>query len=324
MPIRLAAALLLLMGVPAAANDSTAAIGIGGLTLTRSAEIRLDQQELFVSRTQIRVNYIFTNTGAQDIETLVAFPLPDFTHSPVERVPDYRRELNFRTLVEGRPVQYEIVQRARLRDRDITDRLRGLGLPLVASDAGAFERTANALPEATRAALVAEELVLGDTARGRTTIQDALWTVTTSVTRRQVFPAQRSIRVEHSYTPFIGGSVGGRLTGTGRADAEFRTIRARHCIEDNFLAALDRRSPRAREGANYTEVWLQYMLTPGANWAGPIREFRLVVDKGNPGSLVSFCADGVRRLDDRRFEVRHTNFTPTRELDVLIVDFHAN
>lgn len=129
-----------------AANDSTAAIGIGGLTLTRSAEIRLDQQELFVSRTQIRVNYLFTNTGAQDIETLVAFPLPDFTHSPVERVPDYRRELNFRTLVEGRPVQYEIMQRARLRDRDITDRLRGLGLPLVA-----------------------EELVLGDTARGRTT-----------------------------------------------------------------------------------------------------------------------------------------------------------
>jgi hypothetical protein len=316
--LRRAAIFLLLGSAPALANDSTAAIGIGGLTLTRSAEIRLDQQELFISREQVRVNYVFTNTTERDIESLVAFPLPDFTHSPIERVPDYAKELNFRTLVDGRPLALELVQRATFRGRDITDRLRGLGLPLIGGAGDAFERAANALPEGTRAALVREELVLGQTENGRTKIDEPLWTVTSSVTRRQVFPAGRSLRVEHSYTPFAGGSVGGRLARRERGSADFRAIRSRFCVEDSFLAGLDRRAPN---GMDYSEVWLQYMLTPGGNWAGPIRDFRLVVDKGNPRSIVSFCADGVRRLDDRRFEVRYTNFTPSRELDILIVDF---
>jgi hypothetical protein len=72
----------------------------------------------------------------------------------------------------------------------------------------------------------------------------------------------------------------------------------------------------------YSEVWLAYVLTSGANWAGPIRDFRLVVDKGNPDSLVSFCGEGVKKLDATRFELRRKNFKPTTDLNVLIVDFH--
>ena len=78
--------------------------------------------------------------------------------------------------------------------------------------------------------------------------------------------------------------------------------------------------PRS-DDPGYGEVWLQYVLRSGANWAGPIRDFRLVVDKGNPRSLISFCGTGVRRLDDRRFELRLQNFSPDRDLDILIVDF---
>lgn len=317
----LASLMFLALARPVPANDSTAAIGIGGLTLTRSEAIRLDRQELFISREQARVEYRFTNTTDRDIETLVAFPLPDFTHSPVERVPDYARELNFRTVVEGRPVAYELVQRAHFKGRDITDRLRALGLPLVAGAGPAFEQRANALPEAERAALLRDELVIGDFERGRTRIEEPLWTVSTSVTRRQVFPAGRSLDVTHSYVPFAGGSVGGRLSPGQRATPQFQAIRARFCIEDNFLAALDRRTSRSAQGADYGEIWLQYRLTPGANWAGPIREFRLVVDKGDPAWIVSFCGEGVRRLDARRFEMRLTDFTPMRDLDILIVDF---
>jgi hypothetical protein len=314
-------AALLAAAPQARANDSTAAIGIGGLSLTRSEAIRLDRQELFISREQVRVEYRFTNTTDRDIETLVAFPLPDFTHSPVERVPDYTRELNFRTMVEGRPVAYELIQRAHFRGRDITDRLRALRLPLVAGTDPAFEQRANALPEPERAALLREELVIGEFERGRTRIEEPLWTVSTNVTRRQVFPAGRSLDVTHSYVPFAGGSVGGRLSPARRATPQFQAIRARFCMEDSFLAALDRRTSRAAQGADYGEIWLQYRLTPGANWAGPIREFRLVVDKGDPAWIVSFCGEGVRRLDGRRFEMRLTDFTPTRDLDILIVDF---
>jgi hypothetical protein len=102
---------------------------------------------------------------------------------------------------------------------------------------------------------------------------------------------------------------------------EFLEHRERQCIEDGFLAGLDRRRAGRHGPEAYSEVWLQYVLRPGANWAGPIGEFRLVVDNGNPRSLLSFCATGVRRLDDRRFEVRHRNFTPEQDLDILIADF---
>lgn len=55
---------------------------------------------------------------------------------------------------------------------------------------------------------------------------------------------------------------------------------------------------------------------------GPIRDFRLVIDKGKAGSLVSFCMDGVRKISPTQFEVRKTNFEPRRDLPVLIAEFH--
>ena len=61
------------------------------------------------------------------------------------------------------------------------------------------------------------------------------------------------------------------------------------------------------------------MLTTGANWRSPIGTFRLVVDKGKPGNLVSFCEIGVKKISPTRYEVRHTNWRPTRDLHVLII-----
>lgn len=88
--MRDAAALLLAVSVLAAgvgaavANDSQAALGIGGLALVKSADIRMDSEELFISEGRVTVDYVFTNTSGQDIDTLVAFPLPDIENGVVE------------------------------------------------------------------------------------------------------------------------------------------------------------------------------------------------------------------------------------------------
>jgi hypothetical protein len=318
--LALVGALGLACAAPARGNDSQAAIGIGGLTLLRSEAIRLDRQELFISREQVRVHYVFINTSDRDIETLVAFPLPDLEQSPATRTPDFARELDFRTTVEGQPAQLQLVQQASIRGQDITARLQALNLPLLAVW-DPFSAAVNRLPPEARAALLREEMLVDGGNDGRTQFWDALWTVHTAVTRRQTFPASRSIRVEHSYRPVIGVRVGGALDPDQRRMPEFLEHRERQCIEDGFLAGLDRRRAGRHGPEAYSEVWLQYVLRPGANWAGPIGEFRLVVDNGNPRSLLSFCATGVRRLDDRRFEVRHRNFTPEQDLDILIADF---
>lgn len=67
------------------------------------------------------------------------------------------------------------------------------------------------------------------------------------------------------------------------------------------------------------EKRIAYVLKTAANWAGPIGDFRMTVDKGAPDSLVSFCAEGVKKIGPTLFEVRHENFTPTQDLHVLIL-----
>ena len=62
------------------------------------------------------------------------------------------------------------------------------------------------------------------------------------------------------------------------------------------------------------------MLTTGANWRSPIGSFRLVVDKGKPGNLVSFCETGIKKIGPTQFEVRHSNWKPTGDLHVLIIE----
>jgi hypothetical protein len=50
-----------------------------------------------------------------------------------------------------------------------------------------------------------------------------------------------------------------------------------------------------------------------------VEEFRMVVDKGDADSLVSFCGDNVRKIGDTQFEMKKTDFTPDRNLAILIL-----
>ena len=50
-----------------------------------------------------------------------------------------------------------------------------------------------------------------------------------------------------------------------------------------------------------------------------IKDFRMVVDKGKADSLVSFCAEGVKKISRTQFEVRKTDFEPVQDVDVLVV-----
>jgi len=68
-----------------------------------------------------------------------------------------------------------------------------------------------------------------------------------------------------------------------------------------------------------SESRITYILKTGANWSGPIKAFRLVVDKGEAANLVSFCGEGIRKIAPTRFEMRKTDFTPKSDLYVLIL-----
>ncbi len=121
--------------------------------------------------------------------------------------------------------------------------------------------------------------------------------------------------VEHTYRPVVGFSFFGGVTLDDPDDS------ARYCMDEPFKAGARRRLAAV---ADTPEPYLQqrrvqYILTTANTWSGPIGSFRLVVDKGDPGGLVSFCADGVRKISDTQFEWTATDFSPERELEVLFV-----
>ncbi len=77
---RLIASLTGLAGLLAAqtsmANDSIASIKLGGFELSPAAWGTMDSEDLYISETQVRVRYQFTNTASRDENLLISFPLP--------------------------------------------------------------------------------------------------------------------------------------------------------------------------------------------------------------------------------------------------------
>jgi Domain of unknown function (DUF4424) len=299
------------------ANDSESELAIGGLVLKQSDSISLDSEDLYLSQDLVHVKYRFTNTSDKDITTLVAFPLPD---APGEEngkgMVDFRTQLEFKTTVDGKPLQLDYVQQAFFNGDDVSARLVGIGIPLPEGD-DAFHRTINALPEAARRQLIADRLIEPAGSDGNP-LWTAKWTLRTTVTRQQAFPAGKTITVEHKYRPMAGGSVGGALEPDYRGEDWHKSQVRKYCIEDSWFKTFDKRRQKT---PGYSEAWLGYILKSGANWKGPIRNFRMVIDKGKPETLVSFCADGVKKISSTQFEVRKTNFEPDKDVNILFINW---
>lgn len=305
------------------ANDSIADTALGGLTLAKTDVISMDSEDLYISRDKVRVLYHFTNTTDAPIDALVAFPLPAIPPGneggEEEAVywGDAQSDLKFTTTVDGQPLALQLVEQAFFNGRDVSSRLSPLGVPLNRFSRR-FEPAINALAKPERDKLVAEKLIVdisGDDHHNWV----GLWELRTTLTRRQIFPAQATITVEHQYKPLAGGAVG---PSPQYPDASFSADqRAKYCIDDDWIRSFNKLLQKQKKDSNASEVFLGYVLKTGANWKGPIKDFHLVVDKGKPDSLVSFCAQGVKKNSPTQFEARYSNFTPARDLDVLILDW---
>jgi hypothetical protein len=306
------------------ANDSTAQTAAGGLVLRQNADIDMVSEDLFVSIEQIRVHYVFRNRSPRDVSVTVAFPMPDRDLSAM-RESDVGYPSDFHTVVAGRPVAATLERHVVLNGRDYTALLQGLRIPLAptADGTGRIVAALTALPAARRAELRRLGLVdidEFDQGHGMERHVVPLWTLRDTWYWQQTFPAGRDLVVEHRYRPGAGSSAGTPLAFLDyRRSADGRAEAALYCADADFLASLDRRMRAVGEGAELSDYRIGYILTTGGNWRSPIGDFRLVVDKGDPRNLVSFCGQGVRRLSATQFEVRHQNWRPDRDLDVLIV-----
>jgi hypothetical protein len=309
-----AAAALAAASQPAPANDSTAQLGAGGLQLVRTYDIRLVAEDLYVSADAVRVAYRFLNTSDAPIASIVAFPLPPIDAIVPEAMnivlPDAGDPnfVDFTVTVDGVAITPEVEERATALGVDRSDVLRGLGLPLNPIAEGLYQ-TLEALPADTTAMLNRLGLVYVDEYS-----TEAAWRLETTFYWEQTFPPGREIAVEHSYRPVAGYGFFGEHVLTDPYYVET------YCIDDAFARAARTRLAAIAGSMNpyLDEVRIKYILTTANNWSGPIGKFRLIVDKGEPDALVSFCGENVRKIAPTQFEMTVDDFVPDRELDILI------
>jgi Domain of unknown function (DUF4424) len=315
--------------IPALANDSTAELTTGGLIFVHNEDIEMSSEDLAISTKEVSVRYRFFNKSERDVTVLVAFPMPDVTIESADQniaVPsdDPVNLLAFATTVNGQPVPTNVEQRVIATGLDRTQLLRSLGIPL-APHLPATNEALDRLPPDKWSELVrigVAELDEYDSGQGMKKHLAARWTLQTTYYWEQTFPSRVETVIEHRYKPSVGGSV---QTNLGAPDATkepwYDEYKEKYCFDFEFLAAVERarKAANAKFGAPFSEERIDYILKTGANWSGPIRQFRLVVDKGSPDNLVSFCGQDVKKIGDTRFEMLKTDYTPDGNLAVLIL-----
>jgi hypothetical protein len=132
------------------------------------------------------------------------------------------------------------------------------------------------------------------------------------------------VTVEHRYHPGVGISFDTVLRKGLRQNkamtAEVARYRKEYCIGDDFLAALDKLAGEGEaNAAKLQERRISYVLKTGANWAGPIKDFKLTVDKQKADRLISFCANDITTISPTLVGFTAKDFTPDKDLKILIV-----
>ncbi|NWH09112.1 MAG: DUF4424 family protein [Alphaproteobacteria bacterium] len=311
----------------AAANDGFAGIDAGGITFAKTDAVTMAKEELFISLDEVRVSYVFKNITANDVTGEVAFPLPPFMISiMLESDTDDRLSsgdefnvLGFTALVDGKPVSLSADAQYRLpsydtegritSERDVTQRLKSLGVPTTYNAETVIAWFAT-LPAETQKALIAEGLFYEASEPGR---YAPAYSVSAIFHWTQTFPANSEVRIAHSYRPMPSGSVPG----------VWPDLEAQYCIDEGTKRGIEKTlaplGTEAGEGMMVVQYYLSYILSTANSWAGPIGDFTLTLDKGDPTSIISLCMDGIEKTGPTTFRVHKTNFKPERDLQIYLL-----
>jgi len=309
------------------ANDSSAELSVGGLVFTKNSDVSIQSEDLTITPDNVTVRYVFLNESPNPVTLTIAFPLPDIDLADGANVAfpvgDPVNFVGFSTKVDGKAINFTINQRAFLNSKDVTAALRGLGIPLL--PIGQAQLRITELPQQVRDRAVTEGLLAqsGTNDKGEP-LYDPTWVLKTSVVRQQTFPSGKPVTVEHRYRTSVGMSFDTVLRAGLRQkkalDSEVQRYRANYCVDEDFLKSLDKVAGADEANkARIQERRISYVLKTGANWAGPIKDFHLVVDKGQPDRLVSFCGDGIKKISPTAFEMRTKDFTPVQNLNIIML-----
>jgi hypothetical protein len=296
------------------ANDSTGYVATGGVQYLKNKDIQMFSEDLFISKKIIKVDYQFKNLSNKDVTETVLFPLPIVENFFESDFADTEKLLkSFKVQVNGKTIQPEMHVRTFIyKDEktaliDMTDSFKQCGFtekdmlnPWSRQD-DEYETFEAKLRNCKNATL--------QKALPKDPNEVISWSSQVIYSWKQTFKTNAFTRVQHQYAPLVGGSVALYPEEDTKA----------YCMDRNFKAGLKKaKSQQAPYQA------LGYILTTGANWAKPIQDFKLTIER-DAGELVSFCwADKVKKISPTRFQMSEKNFVPQQDLDIIFVHAKAH
>lgn len=321
------------------ANDSWGGLSTAGLFFARTDAVAMEKEELRIAPDRIDVAYVFRNITGSAATGEVIFPLPpidvaDPYHSPfvLPDTVDMTNPIGFQARINEVDIPVSLDLRALfllhdLRDReaeanpqyemkgeDVTDLLKSHGIPL-SLDVLAIEAALRALPAEVQQQFIARDLASweneGESVYGN-------WSLVLRYHWTQTFPPGEALRVSHSYRNI---SPGGTFMWEHAQRHEYHQDMIRqYCIDDATSRAMDRLTKSAEQTDSLsTYQGVSYILRTANNWAGSIRDFKLTIDKGRESSVVSLCAEGVKKVGPTTFEITRSDFVPDRDLEIFFM-----
>ena len=318
------------------ANDSAGTTAAGGIQFIKTPTVKMVSEDLSISPTTVKVIYLFQNLSDKAVITRVFFPLPPYQMQGVnepwddEIAQDKNAPFkNFAVIVNGKSVSYQIKTQAMLNGKDIAPMLIKAGIPLNTQlAAGQVPMDDQQAAKFKQWHVKAQQLGLLD-ANGNPRWQKQViyyWT--------QTFPAKQSMTITHQYKPAAGEFYVPKIPGVtdqsrGIADA---TQRIKDLFKLNLLALQNNKNwhswlqtqsnkPTADNGIYAFIYNVDYILTTGANWAGPIQYFTLTLNYPKDGVVAynhfydNQSANVI--ISPGKTQLTLSDFTPKQDLHIL-------
>ncbi|MEW6531807.1 MAG: DUF4424 family protein [Thermodesulfobacteriota bacterium] len=317
-------AALLMQAAGASADDTTAAVAAGGIIFTKNEQIRMLEEVLEISRKIVRVRFRFLNESDKDIHTMVAFPLPPYGPAPYSSwLAAKDIASTFRVWVNGRSIKPLTSRRAVVGERDVTNKLREMGL----SDNRIFD-DCHGPDWASKCEFTTDQKQALENFDGEAG-EFPPWKVAVSLYWEQTFPAGNEIVVEHEYVPVLGGAyfpLDREVLGH-ETYLSFMSDRsgASACLDEPTRRAIENRIKRyvakATEEGYLNVNHVEYILATGRNWKGPIGAFKLRIKKETPDQIASLCFPGKpEKVSPTVYEFVQNDYVPQ---DRLVVYFYT-
>ena len=307
----------------AIANDTIVEITPQGLQFKREDKISIEKESLHISLKKIEVSYIFKNHSSKDITAEVAFPVPPYriydllignhSHKPIQFG-------DFKAKVNNKQTSYKKEIRALVNGKDYAPLLQSLNISI--EDFGKYD-LANPDGANDVLRLTKEDknklLELGILNEG-----EPVWTVEIKYHWTQTFPANSSVNIKHSYTPYYGGMYGVFQEWQNEVSGEVDSgIMQESCLAQDTKKAIEERAFAKVKGThkaiNLYYDWVSYILTTANNWKQPIKDFHLIIEKPE-NAITSLCfGHKLIKTSPTRFEAHIKNFIPEKDLKVYFI-----